>query len=176
MLGQMRAIAEYAAANPGTGTWSASSCPEFRTRAHEDFFQVLGWRWPHAGALGLQRRPRPATQLTAAVGVATYHDLVLPDGHRGRAVSQTFSRCEPDDPRRLLTVVVAEEVENLDQLENRIHHLLLVIAVATAVAMLLIAHYAVLRGLRPVASFARSAGGRGSGGSGGAPRNRAAAQ
>ena len=72
-------------------------------------------------------------------------------------MSQSFE-LRPDDPRRLLTVVVAEETENLDQLESRIHLLLLAIAIATAIAMLLIARYAVLRGLRPVAAFARSAG------------------
>jgi two-component system sensor histidine kinase QseC len=98
---------------------------------------------------------RDLPRLRAAAGVPTYHDLVLPDGHRGRALSQTFD-LEPDDPRRLLTVVVAEETENLDRLESRIHQLLLAIAVATAAAMLLIARYAVLRGLRPVESFARS--------------------
>jgi signal transduction histidine kinase len=153
MLGQMRAIAEYAAANPGRERVS-EFMPQFRTRAHEDFFQV----WDGAGrtlARSDSSAGRDLHLLTAAVGAATYHDLVLPDGHRGRAVSQTFA-LEPDDPRRLLTVVVAEEVENLDHLESRIHRLLLAIAAATAAAMLLIAHYAVLLGLRPVASFASS--------------------
>jgi two-component system sensor histidine kinase QseC len=53
-------------------------------------------------------------------------------------------------------VVVAAEIENLEQFESRIHRLLLAIAIGTAIALLLIARLAVLRGLRPVASFARS--------------------
>jgi two-component system sensor histidine kinase QseC len=153
MVGQIAAIAEYAAANPGRERVS-EFMPQFRTRAHQDFFQV----WDSAG-LTLARSDSSAGRdlplLAASVGVATYHDLTLPDGHRGRAVAQSFE-LGADDPRRVLTVVVAEETENLDQLESRIHRLLLAIAIATAVAMLLIARYAVLRGLRPVASFASS--------------------
>jgi two-component system sensor histidine kinase QseC len=53
-------------------------------------------------------------------------------------------------------VVVAAEIENLEKFETRIHRLLLAIAIGTAIAMLLIARLAVLRGLRPVATFARS--------------------
>ena len=153
MRSQMTAIAEYAAANPGRERVS-EFMPQFRTRAHQDFFQV----WDGAGhtlARSDSSAGRDLPPLVAAVGVATYHDLVLPDGHHGRAVSQSFE-LESDDPRRRLTVVVAAEIENLREFESRIHRLLLAIAAATAFAMLLIAHYAVLRGLRPVASFARS--------------------
>jgi len=153
MVSQMTAIAEYAAANPGRERVS-EFMPQFRTRAHQDFFQV----WDGAG-LTLARSDssagRDLPHLAAPVGVATYHDLVLPDGHHGRAVAQTFE-LGSDDRRGVLTVVVAEETENLDRLESRIHRLLLAIAIATAAAMLLIARYAVLRGLRPVASFASS--------------------
>lgn len=153
MLGQMRAVAEYAAANPGRESVS-EYMPQFRTRAHQDFFQV----WDGAGrtlARSDSSAGRNLPLLEAAVGVATYHDLILPDGHKGRAVAEAFE-LDPDDPRRRMMVVVAEETESLDRLEASIHHLLLAIAVATAIAMLLIARYAVLRGLRPVASFARS--------------------
>jgi two-component system sensor histidine kinase QseC len=153
MRSQMTAIAEYAAANPGRERVS-EFMPRFRTRAHQDFFQV----WDGAGetlARSDSSAGRDLPPLAAAVGVATFHDLVLPDGHRGRAVSQAFE-LEPGDPRQRLTVVVAAEIENLEQFEGRIHSLLLAIAIGTAVAMLLIARFAVLRGLRPVASFARS--------------------
>jgi two-component system sensor histidine kinase QseC len=53
-------------------------------------------------------------------------------------------------------VVVAAEIENLEEFEGRIHRLLIAIAIGTAIAMLLIARLAVLRGLRPVEAFARS--------------------
>jgi two-component system sensor histidine kinase QseC len=153
MRGQMTAIAEYAAANPGRERVS-EFLPQFRTRAHQDFFQV----WDGAGrtlARSDSSAGRDLPLLEAAFGIATYHDLVLPDGHLGRAVSQTFE-LEPGDPRRRITVVVAAEIENLERFETRIHRLLLAIAIGTAIAMLLIARLAVLRGLRPVASFARS--------------------
>jgi len=153
MRRQMTAIAEYAAANPGRERVS-EFMPQFRTRAHQDFFQV----WDGAGrtlARSDSSAGRDLPLLGATVGVATYHDLVLPDGHHGRAVSQTFE-LGPDDARQRLTVVVAEEVENLERFESRIHTLLLAIAIGTAIAMLLIARLAVLRGLGPVASFARS--------------------
>ena len=153
MRSQMTAIAEYAAANPGRERVS-EFMPQFRTRAHQDFFQVLDG----AGrtlARSDSSAGRDLPPLAAAIGVATYHDLVLPDGHNGRAVSQTFE-LESGDPRQRLTVVVAAEIENLKEFENRIHRLLLAIAIGTAIAILLIARFAVLRGLRPVASFARS--------------------
>lgn len=153
MLGQMRAVAEYAAANPGRES-ASEVMPQFRTRAHQDFFQI----WDDAGrtlARSDSSAGRDLPLLAAAVGVPTYRDLVLPDGHRGRAVSEAF-RLAPGDGRGLLTVVVAEETEGLERLERRIHRMLLAMAIATAAAMLLIAHYAVTRGLRPVASFASS--------------------
>jgi two-component system sensor histidine kinase QseC len=153
MLGQMRAVAEYAATNPGRERVS-EFMPQFRTRAHQDFFQI----WDGAGrtlARSDSSAGRDLPLLTAVVGAETYHDLILPDGHRGRVVSRAFE-LEPGDARRLLTVVVAVETESLEHLESRIHRLLLAIAIGTAIAMLLIARFAVLRGLRPVASFARS--------------------
>jgi signal transduction histidine kinase len=153
MRGQMTAIAEYAAANPGRERVS-EFLPQFRTRAHQDFFQV----WDGAGrtlARSDSSAGRDLPLLAAIVGVATHHDLILPDGHRGRAVSQTFG-LGPDDPRQRLTVVVAAEVENLEKFETRVHRWLLAIAIGTTIAMLLIARLAVLRGLRPVASFASS--------------------
>jgi two-component system sensor histidine kinase QseC len=128
--------------------------PQFRTRAHQDFFQV----WDGNGrtlARSDSSAGRDLPRLAATVGLPTYYDLTLPDGHFGRAVSQSFA-LPAGDPRGFLTVVVAEETENLGRLESRIHYLLLAIAGAAALAMLLIAQYAVLRGLRPVGRFARS--------------------
>lgn len=153
MRSQMAAIAEYAAANPGRERVS-EFMPQFRTRAHQDFFQV----WDGAGralARSDSSAGRDLPQLEAKLGVATFHDLVLPDGHHGRAVSQAF-QLQPGDPRQQLTVVVAAEIENLEEFEGRLHRLLLAIAIGTAIAMLLIARFAVLRGLRPVEAFARS--------------------
>lgn len=155
MTAQMRAIANYAAANPGRESVT-EFMPQFRTRAHEDFFQVSDGNGSTL-ARSDSSAGRDLPQLASVVGVPTYQDLTLPDGHRGRAVSQSFE-LSPSDPRRLLTVIVAEETETLGQLEGRIHFMLLAIAVATALATMLVARYVVRRGLRPVVEFARSLG------------------
>lgn len=153
MTAQMRAVAEYAAKHPGR-EGATEYMPQYRTRAHQDFFQI----WDAEGRT-LARSDSSAgsdlPKLLAVVTHPTYHELDLPDGHHGRAASQSFALAE-GDPRGLLSVVVAEETESLDRLEARIHFMLLVIALATTAAMLLISRIAVWRGLRPVADFARS--------------------
>lgn len=150
---KMSAVAAYAAGHPGAEDL-AEYMPQFRTRAHEDFFQI----WDARGNT-LSRSDssagRDLPRLQSFVGRPTYHDLELPDGHSGRAISQSFSLPE-DDARGLLSVVTAEETENLDRLERRIHVLLFIAAIVTLAAMLLIAWYSVQRGLRPVGDFARS--------------------
>lgn len=149
---RLRAVATYAAAHPGSESIT-EFMPQFRTRAHQDFFQI----WDGRGrtlARSDSSAGRDLPQLESVVGQPMYHDLQLPDGHRGRAVSESFA-LPPGDPRRALTVVTAEEIENLQSLESRIHFALLLGAVATIVAMLLIARYSVLRGLRPLDDLAR---------------------
>jgi signal transduction histidine kinase len=150
---KMSSVAEYAVGHPGAEN-VAEYMPQFRTRAHEDFFQV----WDGRGrtlARSDSSAGRDLPRLQSVLGRPTYHDLTLPDGHRGRAISQTFELPAGDD-RGFLSVVTAEEVENLDRLERRIHVLLLVAAIVTLAAMLAITWYSVERGIRPVHDFARS--------------------
>ena len=150
---RMHAVAEYAVGHPG-GEDVAEFMPQFRTRAHKDFFQI----WDARGktlARSDSSAGRDMPRLDAAATRPTYHDLTLPDGHRGRAVAQVF-QLPPDDPRGTLTVVTAAETENLDALESRIHVLLLALAAATVLALLVIAIYSIRRGLKPVGDFARS--------------------
>jgi len=153
LVHKMNAVAAYAAEHPGAED-VAVYMPQFRTKAHEDFFQI----WDEQGRT-LARSDSSAGQdlprLDSVVGRPIYHNLTLPDGHRGRAISQFFA-LSVDDARGLLSVVTAEEIESLDRLERRIHVLLLVAAIVTLAAMLLIAWYSVKRGLRPVDDFARS--------------------
>ena len=150
---RMGAVAAYAAAHPGEES-VAEFMPRFRTRTHQDFFQV----WD-ARSRTLARSDSSAghdlPRLDAVAARPTYYDLVLPDGHRGRAVARVFE-LQPGDPRGTLTVVTAEETENLDALEGRIHFMLLAVALATVAALLLIAMYSIGRGLSAVGEFARS--------------------
>jgi len=150
---KLHGVAHYAAAHPGEES-VVEFMPEFRTRAHEDFFQV----WDRSGrtlARSDSSSGRDLPPLAAVAGALTYHDVVLPDGHRGRAVAAIIG-LPADDPRGVLHVVTAEEVENLGQLESRIHVMLLFVALAATAAMLLTTLYSVRRGLRPVDEFARS--------------------
>jgi signal transduction histidine kinase len=149
---RMRAVAVYAAAHPGSESIT-EFMPQFRTRAHQDFFQI----WDGRGrtlARSDSSAGRDLPRLQSVVGRSKYYDLRLPDGHRGRAVSESFG-LPAGDPRQSLRAVMAEETENLESLQKRIHLMLLLGAAATIVAMLLIASYSVLRGLKPVEDFAR---------------------
>jgi len=149
---RLHAVAGYASEHPGSESVT-EFMPQFRTRAHEDFFQI----WDGRGntlARSDSSAGRDLPRLESAVGRPTYHDLDLPDGHRGRAVAESIA-LPAGDPRRVLTVVMAEEIENLESLESRIHFVLVLVALATIVAMLTISRYSVLRGLRPVDDLAR---------------------
>ena len=150
---RMGAVAAYAVAHPGRES-VAEFMPRFRTRSHQDFFQIWDARnrtLARSDSSAAQNLPR----LAAVADRATYHDLVLPDGHHGRAVAKVFE-LPPGDPRGALTVVTAEETENLDALEVRIHSMLLAVAVATIVTLLAIAAYSIGRGLKPVGDFVQS--------------------
>jgi two-component system sensor histidine kinase QseC len=150
---RMHAVAEYAADHPGAED-VAEFMPQFRTRAHKDFFQI----WDAVGqtlARSDSSAGRDLPRLDAVVARPIYHDLTLPDGHRGRAVAQVFG-LPPGDPRGTLTVTTAAEIENFDALERRIHVMLFALALATVGALLLITTYSIARGLKPVGEFARS--------------------
>lgn len=123
--------------------------PEFREEGHTDFFQA----WDAHGAVVARSRsmqesdlPRPDAPADAA---GRYFDLPLPDGHAGRAVIRRY-RLDPGDPRIAIDLVVAEEREQLDALERRLHLMLAgAIGLALALAVLLAASGASL-GLRPL--------------------------
>ncbi len=149
----MSAVAAYAVGHPGRRT-SPSTCRSSapgRTRISSRSGTAQGRTLSRSDSSAGRDLPK----LASLVGHPTYHDLTLPDGHRGRAISQSFS-LPGVDARGLLSVVTAEETENLDRLEARVHMLLLAVAVITLAAMLVIAWYSVERGIRPVHDFARS--------------------
>lgn len=153
LAGRMTAIAMYAATHPARES-VVEFMPQFRTRTHEDFFQV----WDHAGrtlARSDSSVGRDLPLLDAVGGRPTYYDLTLPDGHVGRAVVQVVE-LPHRDTRGSLTVVTAEETEGLVQLEGRIHLMLIAVAAATTLALLAFTQVAVRRVIRRVDEFARS--------------------
>lgn len=123
--------------------------PEFRESGHTDFFQAWdaqGRVVARSGSAQHSDLPRPAIPAGEHFG---YFDLLLPDGHRGRAVVRRYA-LPADDPRGALVLVVAEEREQIDALERRLHLMLLMaIGLAMALAALLAARGASV-GLRPL--------------------------
>jgi two-component system sensor histidine kinase QseC len=150
---RMQSIGNYAVAHAGKEA-TLEFMPRFRTQQHRDFFQI----WDQQGRVlarsdsssGANLPLLPANDVTPS-----YHDIRLPDGHRGRAVAQYFP-LPPADPRGQLAVVTAEETEGLVALEARLHWALLFGTIATIVAALIVARFAVRRSLQPLESLARS--------------------
>ena len=153
LLSRLRAVATYVADHPGRES-VAEFMPQYRTREHEDFFQV----WDDEGE-SLARSDSSAgkdlPRLRSAIGRPTYHDLTLPDGHKGRAIAESFV-LRAGDPRGALHVVMAQEIESIESIESRIHFILFGSVVVTILSALAIARYTVVSGLRPVEELAQS--------------------
>jgi two-component system sensor histidine kinase QseC len=150
---RMEAVSAYVIEHPGKER-VAEFMPQFRTREHEAYFQV----WDDAGTTLAKSDSSGGKDLPRSQGASgerTFSELMLPDGHKGRAVAMSL-QLAPDDPRRVVHVVMAAEVEGIERLEQRIHFILLGGAAVTILAALGIARYSVVRGLRPVEDFARS--------------------
>lgn len=128
-----------------TGGW-----PEFRAGNHTDFFQLWGSdgttlaRSPSSEGRDLAPPPRPP-QIAPVL-----YDLVLPDGHRGRAAALRIDR----DGQ---VFVVAAERETLDTLEGRIHAALIVAIGVVLLLLVGLSFMAVRRALKPLADFGREA-------------------
>jgi len=123
--------------------------PEFRESGHRDFFQA----WDAQGRVVARSASAQSIDLArppAFDGEGFVHyDLPLPDGHWGRAVARRYMLAE-EDPRGSLLLVVAEEREQIDALERRLHFLISgAIALALALAILLALNGARI-GLRPL--------------------------
>jgi len=155
LFSRLRAVAVYVADHPGRES-VAEFMPQYRTREHEDFFQV----WDDKGG-SLARSDSSAgkdlPRLQSVIGRPTYHDLTLPDGHKGRAIAESFT-LRAGDPRGALHVVMAQEIESIESIESRIHFILFGSVVVTILSALAIARYTVVSGLRPVDELAQSLG------------------
>ena len=153
LFSRLRAVAVYVADHPGRES-VAEFMPQYRTREHEDFFQV----WDDKGG-SLARSDSSAgkdlPRLQSVIGRPTYHDLTLPDGHKGRAVAESFT-LRAGDRRGALHVVMAQEIESIESIESRIHFILFGSVVVTILSALAIARYTVVSGLRPVDELAQS--------------------
>ncbi|MBY4598974.1 hypothetical protein K3217_26005 [bacterium BD-1] len=127
--------------------------PEFREEGHRDFFQA----WDAGGKVVARSASAQSLDLERPADLGPdgflHYDLPLPDGHRGRAVARRYV-LGADDPRRHLVLVVAEEREQIDALEQRLHLLTGgTVALALALAILL-AWRGTSLGLRPLDQLA----------------------
>lgn len=125
--------------------------PEFSKGGHTDYYQV----WDTSGRTLLRSDTLEGRNIRhpASASQPLFYDTELPDGHAGRAVILRVSMS--DTAPRVL--VVASEREALDQLENRLHFMLVTGVGAALVAVMVLTALALRRGLRPLADFADSA-------------------
>jgi len=149
----LQSLAEFAAANPGRES-EVELLIEFRSAAHQDFFQIWDSRGRtlarSASSLG-RDLPRPTGDELAG---PTAYVVLLPDEHRGLAKA-TVTRLPARDLRGDLTIVVAKETDAIERLERRLHWVMALVATATLLAGLVAVRYAVRRGLKPVQRLAQ---------------------
>ena len=133
--------------------------PEYEVPGHTDFFEVWAAdgrsqvRSPSSGGTPLSRPPQLPSH-----DRPVYFDLPLPDHHAGRAVAVPLTT-PPGSAAHPALLVVATEREPHDRLEGRIHNLLLAGIVLSFIAAVLIALFAVHRGLAPLQRFGASVAG-----------------
>jgi two-component system sensor histidine kinase QseC len=147
------AIAAYLGARVDRAQPIERWMPEFREEGHRDFFQA----WDAQGRVVARSASAQSADLDRPDSLGPdgflHYDLPLPDGHRGRAVARRYA-LGADDPRRHLLLVVAEEREQIDALEQRLHLLTGgTVALALALAILL-AWRGTSLGLRPLDQLA----------------------
>lgn len=123
--------------------------PEFREEGHTDYFQA----WDARSRVIARSASSQSVDLPRPDGVTSarflHYDQRLPDGHRGRAVARVFPLA-PGDERGSLTLVVAEEREQIDALEARIHLIFVSGVMLALAATLLLASSGVRLALAPL--------------------------
>jgi two-component system sensor histidine kinase QseC len=131
--------------------------PEFAQHGHTAFYEVWdanGRRLARSESAGASDLARPSA--LAAQSGRIYYDMVLPDGHAGRAVAQRFA-LPAGDPRIALDIVLAEEREALDALEDSLHFALLGGIALALLAVIVLLRWIVRRALAPVHALGEAA-------------------
>lgn len=154
LLARARAVAALFEAHPRAEALDElhALMPGFAGGNHADFMQM----WDLAGRALLvsgsnaDAALRPPSRVPANAPV--YYDLPLPDGHRGRGVALRVGLIDSGGTSEAV-LAVAEEREQVDALERRVHYALLAGIFATAIAAAALAIAAVRRGLRPLLVF-----------------------
>lgn len=128
--------------------------PEYAGGGHTDFLQL----WDARGHTLLASDSNSRGDLTPPRAVPAnrprFYDLSLPDGHRGRAIAE---RVALQGHHGDAILAVAEEREQVDVLERRVHIALVSGVVLTSLFAVLLAVLAVRGGLRPLLAFGGAA-------------------
>lgn len=149
------ALAEFAATHPG-GESAADEMLEFRSKAHEDFFEIragdrrLLARSESSAGRDLDQPP------AGGASEPVRYQLILPDGHSGIAIRGS-TPLPAGDPRGRLITIVAQETESMAALEARVHTAMLAVGLSSLLAGIVATLVAIRRGLRPVDQLAKSA-------------------
>lgn len=154
LLGRARSVVVLLESHTRADAWQElhELSPEYATGGHTDFVQI----WDAAGTTLLSSASNAAKNLqpppaTVSANAPLFYDLRLPDGHRGRAVGLRFAM--PGSPGDAI-LVVAEEREQVDQLERRVHVALVIGVLGMSLLAALLSVLAVRSGLRPLFAFA----------------------
>ena len=135
--------------------------PAFRREEHPDYFQL----WETDGSV-LYRSPALEGDLPKDAGTLTspkFWNVILPDGLKGRAAGVRFIPKEDEDMPRwpempaLTKEVVLVACFHRDELDQRLHHLGMVLLLAgagMAAAAMVAVGIVVRRGLRPLSALA----------------------
>lgn len=130
--------------------------PEYAGGGHTDFLQI----WDDRGRTMLASASNAAANLQpppvpVPANAPYFYDLTLPDGHHGRGVALRLAFAGgPGDA----VLVVAEEREQVDMLEQRVHMALIAGVLGTALIAALLSFLAVRSGLQPLIAFGKRAG------------------
>lgn len=152
---RLDSLGEFAAMHPGHES-TADNMLEFRSQAHEDYFEIRDAQG-HLLARSASSLGRDLQRPSSETGEhPNRYALTLPDGHEGIGV-QGVTRLAPDDPRGHLVTVVATETARIEALETRVHGAMLAIALSSLAAGILATTLAIRHGLAPVDQLASSA-------------------
>lgn len=131
--------------------------PEFRARGHTGFYTVRaadGSVLLHSASTNGAILPPPPEAPAAA---PRFHDLRLPDGHRGRAIALASHRSASPGAGPVV-VSVAIEREDTDAVHQRVHLALMIGFLLATLGAAALASIVVHRGLRPLLRLGARAG------------------
>jgi two-component system sensor histidine kinase QseC len=149
---RLESLGRLRAARPGLES-SAGLLAEYSYDAHQDFYQA----WDGAGRTVARSDSSVGRDLplppAKTVGTGVAYELVLPDGHRGRAMAIQLALLA-GDPRSDLTVLVAKETESFEALRRNLLGVMALAAAATLLVALLAARFAIDRSIAPIHTLA----------------------